>query len=131
MPSRISCSILAAAALLAAAGCGPGKLSENKTFSLDPGETKSFILPVQTKPQKVTAEVDSANEVDVFIVEANKAASFENLAAGKQAEAAMASKPGVKAGSVAADVPAGAEVAVVVANARKKGTVKLLITNQK
>ena len=51
-----------------ASGCGPAKLNQSKTFTLDAGDTQSIDLDAQPKPQKITIEfASSAGDVVVYV----------------------------------------------------------------
>ncbi len=132
-----ACGLLALLALVGLTGCGPGKLDETKSFTLDfkgePG--KSFTLPSQSAEQALTVEVTADHEVDVFVVPAKNQKDFDEAFNYKgRSEKSIASKKGVKTDSLTATVPPNEEVAVAVymsASNSEKTSVQLKMTNKK
>ncbi|MDY3561134.1 hypothetical protein R5W23_002395 [Gemmata sp. JC673] len=121
-------SILCAICFLAFAGCGPAKLDESRTLSLEAGVAKSLELPVQKKPQKVTVEyTSSASEVSVYVFKTSDADALDEPE--KHKGKALATKTG-KSETFAVDVPANVEVQVVFWSL-KKTEVTAKLTNRK
>ena len=60
MSSRVLCSAVAAFLL---AGCGPGKLNENKKYDMEGGDAQVVDLPSVSKAQKVTVEFSSSPKI--------------------------------------------------------------------
>ena len=127
MISRVLTVAVALGAFILA-GCGPGKLNENKTLSIDTGEAKGLDLPAVSKPQKINVEFSSSEgEVSVYIFKEEDAKGEDGLIA-SDPKKALAFKRG-KADSFSADVPENTATRVIVRNATKKTDVQLKVTN--
>ena len=64
MVTRAAVSVVVAVGFLTAAGCGPAKLDETRTYTLDPkaDSARALDLPAQPKPQTVTVEYTSSED---------------------------------------------------------------------
>jgi hypothetical protein len=115
-------------ALLLAAGCGPAKLNESRTYPMAPGTPAGFDLPVIGKAQTLTVEfTSSAADVSVFVVK-NPPAEMDD--APPAATSVLGTATG-KSGTVTAAVPAQTPVRVMVSGAKAKTDVVLKVTNAK
>ena len=128
--------LLFAVVALGLSGCaGRLDLTRTKVLSHEKGEPGTeFILDPQPAEQTLTVEITSAEPVDVFIVTADKQANYEReTAQAKRAEAATASKLGMKSGTVSATIPAKTETKVYVRlpPEGKETEVKVRLTNRK
>ncbi len=120
--------VTCALGLFLAAGCGPAKLNESKTLSVESGAPVAVDLVAQPKPQKVTVEFSSAEEVSVFVMKEEDAKGEEGLLNADVNKAkALATKKG-KGETFTVDVPANTAVRVVFFT-RKKTDVKVKLTN--
>jgi hypothetical protein len=124
------CARLSAAALAVAfaslSGCGPAKLNQTKTLSVDVGEARAIDLDGQPKPQKVNVKYSSPEEVSVLVFKEVDARGDDMLDAG---EGKALGKSKGKDGTFSVDVPENTPVRVVVRGSPKKTDVKLEITN--
>jgi hypothetical protein len=121
-------TVLAALGAFTLAGCGPGKLNENKKFTLDTGEGKAFDIPKASKAQKINVEFDSSEgEVSVYVFKDDDAKGEDGII-GSDPKKALASKR-AKADTISADVPENTPVRVIVRNPTKKTEVNLKMTN--
>lgn len=129
MVPRMVVTAVVAAGLVAAAGCGPAKLDETRTYSLDPGgdSGRALDLPAQPKPQTITVTYESAEPVGVGIYKAGDVG--EGLFV--QPAKALKAEAGKTAGTLTADVPENTATRVVVSVETKKTDVKLHVTNKK
>ena len=129
MTRRNLTAAVAAVAVLALAGCGPGKLSEVKSFDMESGNVKAFDTPAQKVAQTVKVEVSSDNPVDVYALPGVSVDDAVNMLPEEAKKKAAGSKEKVTSGSFTVPVPAGQGLAVWVGvsdnGTRAKGTVKL------
>ena len=124
-----SALIAVASALLFAAGCGPAKLNESRTYSLNAGEAQILDLPAISKAQKVTVEfTSSAVDVSVSLIKDFK--ESDGLDTPPSKTQTLAEKTG-KDGSFVVDVPENTATRVVVRGANAKTDVTLKVTNAK
>ena len=117
------------ACIAALAGC-TAKLDHTKEFTVPPFGETHWILDAQSKPQKIKIEVQSDQDLDVFVLSPDMADKFQDLKPGEAEKAAIAHKKGVKAETVTADIPAKTAYSVLVGNPKKTATGKVHITNQ-
>jgi hypothetical protein len=130
MPTRLVLMTVALGLLLSA-GCGPAKLNETKTLSLDK-ETmaRAVDLDSQSKAQTITVEFSSSEgEVFVGVFKKDDIKDDEAMATvGK--EKALGSKKS-KGETFTVDVPENTATRVVVRDHKTKTDVTLKITNAK
>lgn len=126
MPAR-PCLFVAALALLVPAGCGPAKLDETKTWTLEPGDVQSITSPAQPRPQRITVEFESNEPVDVGIFKADDATNLNSLPVSK----ALAIERNKTTGTLTADLGPDVSTTVTVGALSKKATVKVHVTNRK
>ncbi len=120
-----------AASMLAAGGCGAGKLNETRTFELlVSGDANAIDLPAQSSVQRITVEFTSSNtEVTTLIFREADAKGEEGLT---DSDPALAlAKETAKSGSFTAEVPANTPTRVIVRGAIKKTSVELKVTNRR
>jgi hypothetical protein len=115
---------LAAAVLAAAAGCAD-KLRYERTFTLpeDGARSRELKLPPQSVAQTVRIAVTADQPVDVYVLPEK---DLQRLDAKDWGSKAIASKQGVTAETLTADIPAEQETAVVVTLG--SGTAKAQVT---
>ena len=116
--------------LFAASGCGPAKLNQSKTISIDAGDTQAMDLDAQPKPQKITVEfASSAGEVSVYVYKEADAKGEPGLLNAEANKAkALASKKS-KGETFTVDVPENTAVRVIF-QADKKADVTVKLTNK-
>ena len=117
--------------LLATTGCGPGKLDETKTVTLDETHSAASVqLTAQKKSQNITVEFESSDgEVSVYLFKEEDMKGDDALIFTPGSKA-IEKKSG-KSGSFTAELPASTAARVVVRGAQAKKTdVKLHITNR-
>lgn len=117
--------------LFLAAGCGPAKLNESKTLSLEPGDPKALDLPAQPKPQKITVEYSATEEVTVIVIKEADAKGPDGLLNADvkvNRDKALASKTG-KGETFSVDVPENTAVRVIFF-VKKKTDVTVKLTNK-
>lgn len=118
---------LAPLVLLVAAGCGPAKLNESRTYSMVPGIPQGFDLPVIGKNQTLTVEyTSSAADVSVYVVK-DPSGEMDD----QPAPASVIASASGKTGTFTAVVPAKTAVRVMVGGAKGKTDVNLKVTNAK
>jgi hypothetical protein len=128
MPTR-SGLLVVALALLLAAGCGPPKLNESRTWNLAAGEVNSLDLPAIATAQKVHVEFTSTGEVAVIAMKEEDAKGNSGL---MNADVSKALGKGQgKSGEFSFDVPAKTPVRVIVGGIGPKSEVTLKVTNSK
>lgn len=124
---------LLAIALIWVSGCGPGKLNETRTWELEGDETRAIDLPAQTKPQTITVEYSSPEEVTVYVFKEEDARGEEGLL-NAPANSKKCLPPSPKRGkseSFSVDIPENTATRVVVRPSGKATKVDLKITNKK
>jgi len=115
--------------LLLAGGCGPPKLNESKTYTLEPGDANVLDFSAIPKPQKITVEFTaSAADVSVYLIKDFK--GNDGLNEPPKKEQILESKQG-KSGSFSVDVPANTATRVVVRATSAKTEVTVTVTNSK
>ena len=120
--------VACACGLLALAGCGPAKLDESRTFTLENAAPYGLDLSAQPKPQKITVEyTSSAGEVTAYVFKAPDPSALDDPEASK--DKALATKKSVT-GTLSVDVPANTATHVVFW-APKKTDVSVKLTNAK
>ncbi len=123
--------IVCAFGLFLATGCGPAKLNETKTLSVEPGAPVAVDLAAQPKPQKVTVEYSSAEDVTVLVMKEADAKGEEGLINADiptNKAKALASKKG-KGETFTADVPENTAVRVIFSG-NKTTKVNVKLTNK-
>jgi hypothetical protein len=129
MLTRLLPAAAIAAVLALAAGCGPDRLNESKSYTIEPMTGDGFVLPAQPKPQKITVEFNSS-ECEVTVLLFNYAdAKDDQQALTADAKKALGHQKG-KSGTFTADVPANTETRIVVRDGVKKTKVDLKVTNK-
>jgi hypothetical protein len=126
MPTR-SILFLAAAVLLAPAGCGPAKLDEKRSYSVVSGETQMMLCPKQPQPQRITVEYDSDQPVDVGIYKSEDVKEGDVLPTSK----ALAVDRAKSKGSISADLGPDVATTVTVTGLGKTANVKFHVHNRK
>jgi hypothetical protein len=120
--------VAVALALLAPAGCGPAKLNEERTYTMDATEVQTLDLPAIAQPQTVTVEFSSsASPASVYLLQNFKADDAQMIPTKDQI---LATKQG-KEGTFSADVPAKTATRVLIRGLSAKTEVKLKVTNKK
>ncbi len=120
---------LFALALLVVVGCGPAKLNESRSLTLDSGEAKAIDLPAVAKAQNVTVEfTSSAGEVTVYLFKESDAKGEDGMLL-SDAKKALGQKQG-KEGSFTTEVPENTPTRVIVRKASAKTEVTVKITNK-
>lgn len=136
MLARLSFVAAAAVVFLGLAGCGPGRLDETKTFTLDmkAEELKMFHTARQSVEQKLTVEVTADNEVDVYVIATKDEEAFVGSIGYKGRSAkSLGSKEKIKSDTLSVTVPPNTEVSVAVdlgSNTTTPTQVKLRMTNK-
>jgi hypothetical protein len=120
--------VLAAVAFLAPSGCGPAKLDETKSYSLNPGDTQTLALPAQPRPQRLTVDFDADNPVEVFIL---KTADVSDPDAPLPTGKALAIERAKASGTLSVDLGPDTATTVAVTALSKQTNVKLHLTNRK
>ncbi|QJW98973.1 hypothetical protein [Frigoriglobus tundricola] len=121
---------LIALGLLSAAGCGPAKLNENKTLTLDAGDAKGLDFPAISNAQTITIDFkSSAGEVSVYLFNEADAKGEDGLLT-SDPKKALGLKKG-KEGSFEVNVPEKTATRIIVRGANEKTTVTLKATNAK
>jgi hypothetical protein len=124
-------SVLVAVAfgVLAATGCGPARLKEEKTYSMEVGDAQRIELEPITKPQKLTVEFSSsAAEVSVYLIKDFKPG---DSAADMPQKAQILAKAQGKEGTLSADVPENTATRIIIRDPRAKTDVTVKLTNEK
>jgi hypothetical protein len=128
MPRATVLAVAFALVSFALAGCGPARLNETKTYTLEPGTAQSVLLDPQPKPQKINVEFSStAAEVYVYFIKSQGKDEEVDVTPGK--DITLASKNG-KEGSFSVDVPENTRTRVIVRGANTKTDVTIKINNK-
>jgi hypothetical protein len=130
MLARVAFAPVLAFGFLFLSGCGPAKLNQTKTLTLD-GEVmaRSIDLDAQPKPQKITVEFNSSEgDVEVGVYKEADAKGDDGLL-GAPTSKAIASKKG-KADTFVAEVPENTPVRVIVRGMGKKTDVEVKLSNK-
>lgn len=126
MTARCAPALVLAAGLLAATGCGAGKLDVTQTAEPSPGNPKIYDIDAASGAQTVTVEYDSdPAPVEIGIFKAADADEAELLRPDK----ALKYEKGNQKGKISAEVPSGSGAKVVVGSLKGKTSVKLHMTN--
>jgi len=124
--------VAVAVSLLWLAGCGPGKLDQNMTLTLE-GDVaaRAIDLPAVSKPQTINVEFSSSDgEVTVLVFKAEDAKKDDELQMAPSSKALA--KKRSKGESFSVDVPENTATRVVVREAEAKKTdVQVKVTNKK
>jgi hypothetical protein len=118
----------AACCLLFLAGCGPAKLNEARSLELG-GESpaRAIDLDAQSKPQKITVEFSSPEDVTVLLFKAEDAKTDDDIMTADPKKA-LGFKKG-KEGSFVVDVPEKTATRVFARMETKKTTVQVKVKN--
>ncbi|HEX4607475.1 MAG TPA: hypothetical protein VH092_04645 [Urbifossiella sp.] len=127
MPARLLTPVVAVA-LFAAAGCGPAKLDEKKSYEVDPRETKFVTLPAQPKPQRLTVEFESDEPIEIGVY---KDDDIKDREAPLPTSKAFVVEKTKTSGTVTVDLGPDVSTTVTVTALGKKANVKLHMTNRK
>ncbi len=131
MPIRPALLVFALAVLFAP-GCGPGKLNETKTLTLDKEvSVRAIDLPANKKAQKITVDFTSSDgEVFVGAFKQEDAKDDDALTSVVSTKA-LGSKKG-KADSFTVDVPENTAIRVIArGHTAAKTDVTVKLTNSK
>ncbi len=122
-------AVFAVLVLCGFTGCGPAKLKQSKSFTLDAGLAQSIDLDAQKKPQKITIEYSSsAEDVYVYVYKEADAQGEEGLLNANINKAkALATKQG-KGETFTVDVPENTAIRVIF-RASKTTNVTVKLTN--
>ncbi|MCS6865004.1 MAG: hypothetical protein RMJ56_01240 [Gemmataceae bacterium] len=112
---------------LVVTGCGPAKLNENHTFTMEPGDVKYFDLDPISKPQTITVDFSSSNS-DAYVYVLKDCQGDDGVNEIPPKEKIVASKNG-KSGTLTVDVAAQTATRVLVRGVSQKTEVKLTMTN--
>jgi hypothetical protein len=130
MPVARFAPVAVALVLLAFAGCGPATLKEEKNYTVEAGEAKSFDLPAISKAQTINVEFTSnPAEVTVFVLKDPKGDDGAKEEPPTPAQV-MGQKQG-KSGTFSVPVPEKTATRVLVRGAKAKTEVTLKVTNAK
>ncbi len=114
---------------LTVAGCGPAKLNENKTYTLEAGDAQRLDLQAITKAQKITIEFkSSASKVNVYLIKDFKEQDGLDTAPSK---AQTLEHQEGKEGNFSVEVPEKTATRIVIRGANAKTEVTLKVTNAK
>lgn len=124
---------LTAVVLVAAVGCGPAKLNEEKSFNvgIDAKPAEAWGLPPQSVEQTLKVEVSSNGPVDVFVLAGVNQDDAVVMFNDELKQKAVASKTDAKQDTITAKIPAKQPGVVVVRfNAkRENASGKVKMTN--
>lgn len=131
MPTRVALAALSLGLLLAG-GCGPAKLNETTTLTLDKDTmAKGVKLPAQPKPQTITVEF-SSSDGEVFVGVFKDADVKDDEAMGLVASSKALGSKKSKGETFTVEVPENTATQVIVRDHKlAKTEVKLKITNAK
>jgi hypothetical protein len=117
-----------AVGLIFASGCGPAKLSDNRTLRMDGGEDQILELDPQPKPQKINVDFSSSGvDVSVFLYKEEDLRGKEGTAGANPAKA-LGKVEKAKEGHFSVEVPPNTATKVIV-QSMKKTEVKIKLSN--
>lgn len=108
-------------------GCGPAKLQENHTFTMEAGDVKYFDLDPISKTQRITVDFSSSHG-DAYVYVLKDCQGDEGVNEIPPKEKILTSKNG-KTGTLIVDVAAQTPLRVLVRGVSQKTEVKLTMTN--
>lgn len=129
MPTRVLALAVTAVALLWLTGCGPARLNETRTWTLD-GDTsaRALDLPAQPKPQTINVEFSApSNDVGVYLFKAEDAKGEDGIAYADPKKA-LGGKKG-KEDSFSVEVPANTATRLITRWTGKATEVTFKVTN--
>lgn len=131
MPTRVFFAAVAAAVLVAAAGCGPGKMNKTASFALGTDKPAvGYDANKQSADQTLKIEVEADNSVSVFVVTGMTLDDAVNTSEFDLKGKAVASKVDTKKDTFTAAIPAGQKPVVVVTLGKAvKASGSIKITN--
>lgn len=131
MPVRTRLVAVLAVALLAAAGCGPGKLNKEVSFEVSDTAAKAWGFDPQAADQTIKLEVTSDQPVDVFILAGTDENTALTMDSKELEQKAAGFKRDATKDTVTGKVPAKQAAAVVVRIGQKRmpATGKIKISN--
>ncbi len=108
-------------------GCGPAKLRENHTFTMEAGDVKYFDLDPISKSQTITVDFSSSHG-DAYVYVLKDCQGDDGVHEIPPKEKILTSKNG-KSGTLVVDVAAQTPLRVLVRGVSQKTEVKLTMTN--
>jgi hypothetical protein len=121
---------LALVVCVAAAGC-QSRLSQDLSYKLGPGESRTITVDPPRYDQKVTVTIDADGPVSVYVYLKKDGDAVEKDLGSKQAsDKALGSWSGSGTGTAEATVPAKQEAVVRVEATKKETNVRLKIVGK-
>lgn len=109
-------------------GCGPPRLSVDKSYTLDVGEARAIDLDPQSKPQKIQIEFTASDgQVEVLMFKKEDVPTDQAML-DAASDKALARQKG-PSGSLSVDLPEKVAARIVIRNPSKKAEVKVKVKN--